>query len=72
MRTESIVINVWQKSEIFYGVQVIKGEKLNCPECNKRITEDDRFCPSCSIQLWSPKILSNWNKLESWSKIVQG
>ena len=71
MRIENIVLNVWQEREIFYGVKHIKGEKLNCPSCNKKITEDNKTCPFCKVQLWSRKILNKWNESESWSKIVQ-
>lgn len=44
---------------------------MNCPNCDKKVNEDDRFCV-CGVQLWSDEILNTWNNMESLSKIVQG
>ena len=37
---------------------------MNCPECDGMIVEDDKFCPICEVQLWSPKTLKSWNRME--------
>lgn len=35
-----------------------------CPECDFKITEDEKFCSFCKVQLWSNKTLKEWNKIE--------
>lgn len=37
---------------------------MDCPECDHSIIEDDIVCPCCSIQLWNPKVVKSWNKME--------
>lgn len=31
-----------------------------CPDCDSKISEDHKVCPSCKIQLWSPQVLKTW------------
>lgn len=36
---------------------------MDCPECNRMVSEDQTHC-ICGVQLWSPKVLKQWNKME--------
>ena len=38
---------------------------MNCPECDGMVYEDDQLCPVCEVQLWSPKTLKTWNRMEN-------
>ena len=38
---------------------------IKCPECNKPVSEDQKYCPVCEVQLWSPKTLKSWDIMEN-------
>lgn len=37
---------------------------MNCPNCEYKVSEDDRVCHSCKVKLWSNKILNTWDEME--------
>ena len=37
---------------------------MNCPECDCNVFEDQKYC-KCGVQLWSPKVLKTWNRMEN-------
>lgn len=49
---------------MFCGAGHTRGEKLKCPECDFKVTEDHKACPFCKVKLWAPKTLREWNRME--------